>query len=71
MVRGAGRQDRKEEGKNLKLKRIALLHWISFIASCPAIYLRQVAGLLFFTVFFTLRTKLIPVFLYVLPYCSP
>ena len=35
-IRGEGGE---EDVKNLKLKRLALLHWTSFSASCPALYL--------------------------------
>jgi len=39
---GAGRigeRGGEEEGKTLKLKRLALSYWTSFIASCAALYL--------------------------------
>ena len=34
-----GREGGEEDGKNLKLKCLALLYWTSFIASCVALYL--------------------------------
>ena len=61
-----------------QIEALSLLHWTSFILSCPALYLPKksshceaICNTSLFIVFFGLRTKLIPIFFMFFPTVAP